>query len=383
MATIASPRSESPAANPVARIASPQIPHSPSMSGTPTSSVRPSIEIPVRTNSSSPSRQQQQQQNATPTPGPAGAQTQQRRNRAALRDYYNLKAKAQAPSGGGGGGGGGVPHSMSRTASIASNASDSTVTSSVAHPTNLETAALPAQLDDPAFDAEAHVSELLKTASLRDILRTESVLVSEIRTLDGERKALVYDNYSKLIKAVSTIAEMQKGMHKRGGGGAEYGQNQPRFGAAAAASLGRNAAPGPGLEGVERLGEKLDGLVSVVKELAPPPPAKTGREANDGTRNPPRRSNRELASQKEMVKWALEAPSRLQDLVARQENDEARREHDAVLEVLAQWKGVRGAEELRDKCAGIMKHVRRQRRASGGSDDDDDGEQEGSADDSD
>lgn len=363
MATITSPRSESPAANAVARITSPQIPHSPSIGGTPTSSVRPSIEIPVRASSSSPSLQQQQ--NATPTSGPAGTQTQQRRNRAALRDYYNLKAKAQAPSAAGGAGGG--AHSMSRTASIASNASDSTHQNAA----DTSSSTLPAQLDDPTFDAEAHVSELLKTASLRDILRTESVLVSEIRTLDGERKALVYDNYSKLIKAVGTIAEMQKGMHKRDGGG-DYGQHQARFGAAAA--LGRNAGPSPGLDGVERLGEKLDGLVSVVKELAPAPPAKIEGGAKDVTHNSQPRNNRELAAQKETVKWALDALSRLQGLVARQEHDEAWREHDTVLEVLAHWKGVRGVDELREKLASFMVNVRRQRRPSSNSDDDEEEE---------
>ncbi|KEF62965.1 uncharacterized protein A1O9_00940 [Exophiala aquamarina CBS 119918] len=382
MATITSPRSESPAANAVARITSPQIPPSPSISGTPASSVRPSIEIPVRANASSPSLQQQQQ-NATLTPGSTGTQTQQRRNRAALRDYYNLKAKAQAPSGASGGG----THSMSRTASIASNASGSTVTSSVlAHQNTADASSLglPAQLDDPTFDAEAHVAELLKTAGLRDILRTESVLVSEIRTLDGERKALVYDNYSKLIKAVGTIAEMQKGMHKRGGG-ADYAQHQARFGAAA---LGRSGGPSPGLEGVERLGEKLDGLVSVVKELAPAAPAEADGEPKDGTHGRLPRTNRELAAQKETVKWALDAPSRLQDLVARQEHDEARREYDAVLEALAHWKGVRGVDELRENCASVMVDVRRQWRRSSDSDDDDeegehDSDEEGDADDSD
>jgi hypothetical protein len=256
---------------------------------------------------------------------------------------------------------------MSRTASIASNASDSTMTSSATHQTpDSGSAALTAQLDDPSFDAEAHVSELLKTAGLRDILRTESVLVSEIRTLDGERKALVYDNYSKLIKAVGTIAEMQKGMHKRG---EYYGQQQDRFNPAVA--LGKSERQSLGLEGVERLGGKLDALVAVVKELAP---AKTEGEVKDG-RN---LRNSDLTRQKETVKWALAAPSRLQDLVTRQEHDEARREHEAVLEVLAHWKGVHGVDDLRTECARIMMNVRH---TSGHSDDEEHDSEEEDADD--
>jgi len=43
-------------------------------------------------------------------------------------------------------------------------------------------------------------------------MRVEAGLVSDIRTLDGEKKALVYDNYSKLIAATDTIRKMRTGM---------------------------------------------------------------------------------------------------------------------------------------------------------------------------
>lgn len=248
-------------------------------------------------------------------------------------------------------------HSVSRTASIASNASDYSTSMTAPDPSasaSSVSAALAAQLDDPSFDAEAHVAELLQQAGLRDILRTESVLVSEIRTLDGERKALVYDNYSKLIKAVGTIAEMQKGMHKggdRGYGAGGGGLQQDRFGAA----LGRNEKQRLGLEGVERLGEKLDALVTVVKELAPAAEVDSEAPAGRGRQQ----KNRDLKRQKETVRWALDAPSRLEEMVARQKHDEARRDYEAVLEVLAGFKNVRGVDELRSKCARIMVNVRR------------------------
>ncbi|KAK5045268.1 hypothetical protein LTR84_009374 [Exophiala bonariae] len=371
MATITSPRSESPAANPIPRITSPQIPHSPSIGGTPTSSVRPSIEIPVRGTTSSPSLQQ----------NGSGQQphTQQRRNRAALRDYYNLKAKGAPAGGGGGGNGAGSMHSVSRTASIASNASEysasGNATAEDRAASSSVSAQLAARLDDPAFDAEAHVAELLRSAGLRDILRTESVLVSEIRTLDGERKALVYDNYSKLIKAVGTIAEMQKGMHRgaeRGyaaAPGGFLGQQHDRLGAAAVGKGGNRQPQSLGLEGVERLGEKLEALVAVVKELAPAvvaaeAGARVGAEDQAGRSV---QKTRDLKRQKETVKWALDAPARLQDLVAKGEHDEAIKEHEAVFEVITRWKGVRGVDELRDKCANIMTGVKR---TSSHSDDD-------------
>lgn len=219
---------------------------------------------------------------------------------------------------------------MSRTASIASNASDSTITSSAPLP---DSSSLTAELDDPSFDADAYVSEMLKTAGLRDILRTESALVSEIRNLDGERKALVYDNYSKLIKAVGTIAEMQKGMHKK--------EEENRLGIALG---GRQKEQTPGLDGVEKLGEKFDGLLKVVKDLRP-------GEADDGKKL---LEAREKRKQKETVKWALDAPSRLQRMIDQGLRDEAARDYQSVTELLDKWTGVAGVDELRSKCAEIM-----------------------------
>lgn len=310
MATITSPRSESPA---IPRITSPT---TPSASGTPTSSVRPSFDTP-RSGAASPALLQQ---HGTPAPNPA-----QRRNRAALRDYYNLKAR-----GGGHAAGAGADYDLSRKTSVASNASDSTITSHTAN--NADSSSLTAQLDDPSFDADAYVSELLKTASLRDILKTESALVSEIRNLDGERKALVYDNYSKLIKAVGTIAEMQKGMHKR---------EPDRL-----TALGIHKDPEPGLDGVEKLGEKLDALLETVKQLGP------AQQREEDTKKLV--EAREKRRQRETVRWALDAPSRIQGMLSREDHERAEKEYHSVLRLLDQWKGVVGVDELRAKCEQVM-----------------------------
>ncbi|KAJ9611698.1 hypothetical protein H2200_004882 [Cladophialophora chaetospira] len=318
MATITSPRPD-----PIARITSPSIP---STSGTPTSSVRPSLDVPRASNVTSPVLQQ----NAAT--GPA---TAQRRNRAALRDYYNLKAKASPAVGGP------ERRDISRTASITSIGSDSTITSSTAVAESTFSS-LTAQLDDSSFDADAYVVELLKTASLRDILKIESALVSEIRTLDGERKALVYDNYSKLIKAVGTIAEMQKGMHKDA--------HQDRL----ASVLGKQNNQQPaGLDGVKEVGEKLDGLLKVMKELS------LGEKPKSVQVTGAARQNR----QKETVKWALDAPERLQRLLNEDRREEAENLHTSVLDLLRRWEGIDGVDELKHKCAEVM------RRQQGESDD--------------
>jgi vacuolar protein sorting-associated protein 51 len=110
--------------------------------------------------------------------------TSTRRNRAALRDYYNLK-----PS------------------SVAEDAPES-VTSPSSDRTHREQTILD-EVDREGFEAGAFVRGVLEREALEGVLRVENGLVSEIRGLDGERKALVYDNYSKLIRATETIRKVQ------------------------------------------------------------------------------------------------------------------------------------------------------------------------------
>ena len=50
--------------------------------------------------------------------------------------------------------------------------------------------------------------KLLEREGLEGVLKVENELVGEIRGLDGDRKALVYDNYSKLISATDTIKKV-------------------------------------------------------------------------------------------------------------------------------------------------------------------------------
>lgn len=111
-------------------------------------------------------------------PGPGPASGSLRRNRAALRDYYNLKPDQPTPS-------------------------------TTSEPPTAETEE--SELDKPDFDPPAYISHLLSTSGLEEVMRIEAGLVSDIRTLDGEKKALVYDNYSKLIAATDTIRKMRMG----------------------------------------------------------------------------------------------------------------------------------------------------------------------------
>uniref|UniRef100_L2FI13 Vacuolar protein sorting-associated protein 51 homolog n=1 Tax=Colletotrichum fructicola (strain Nara gc5) TaxID=1213859 RepID=L2FI13_COLFN len=176
MASIASPR-EPPA---LTRRVSAQ-PH------TPTSSTRPSLDAP-RSATSSPNPSSSATFGA---PGTAAAPSK-RANRAALREYYNLKKGTTTPS------------------LEVTDADD--VSSERGGGIAEHSEVTPSELDNASFDAEAYVRKALAENTLDDLLRVYTRVLGEIRALDAEKKALVYDNYSKLISATETIRKMRANM---------------------------------------------------------------------------------------------------------------------------------------------------------------------------
>ncbi|EAU38347.1 conserved hypothetical protein [Aspergillus terreus NIH2624] len=178
MSTLSSPR--------------PSIASSRAHSPTPASSRRPSLDT-LNTNVGGGL-------SASSTPSTARAVSPSlhtRRNRAALRDYYNLKPSAAEGPGA----------RRSRSIPRHTDAGD------LSNPSVVSTGT---ELDSPDFDPQRYVDHLLATSSLATVLKAENTLVGDIRTLDSERKALVYDNYSKLIRAVETIGKMRRSMDDRG-----------------------------------------------------------------------------------------------------------------------------------------------------------------------
>ncbi|KAI7704945.1 hypothetical protein KC322_g6479, partial [Hortaea werneckii] len=138
-------------------------------------SPRPSISLSSRRTSTSTDNTTRSTSTSRPA-GPGAGNV--RRNRAALRDYYGLKDAAPAD----------------------------------ARDTQAVEAEKESELDKADFDPEAYVQSLLANDGLEGVLRIETGLVGDIRSLDGEKKALVYDNYSKLIAATDTIRSMREKM---------------------------------------------------------------------------------------------------------------------------------------------------------------------------
>ncbi|KAI4287255.1 MAG: hypothetical protein L6R35_003486 [Caloplaca aegaea] len=216
-----------------------------------------------------------------------------RRNKTALRDYYNLKATVPAD---------------------ASNGQQ-----------RVEPDSLPevqqSELDAPGFDAEAYVAEVLGRESLQGLLKIESGLINEIRGLDGEKKALVYDNYSKLITATDTIRKMRTNM-------------DPLI------PTTSTLAPA-----ISHIAETATSLAESLQErssqgLGP-------EEQEDEVKLKKQR-------QRDTVRWVLAAPRRLRALVEGGRRSEAVEDWQEVRRLVEKWKGVDGAEEVKEQCLEIM-----------------------------
>lgn len=163
------------------------------------------------------------------------------------------------------------------------------------------------ELDKADFDPEAYVHSLLAKDGLEGVLRVESSLVGEIRSLDGEKKALVYDNYSKLIAATDTIRSMREKMDP----------------------LTQTST--------------LTGDIGRISE--------TAASLSDQLRAPASNQEaRKKMSQQQTVRWVLNAPFRLRQMVQDGRKADAEREWVEVSALLEKWQAIPGADKVRQEC---------------------------------
>ncbi|KAG9192462.1 hypothetical protein G6011_11196 [Alternaria panax] len=230
-----------------------------------------------------------------------------RRNRAALREFYGLNN---------------APRDATPDARISEEPSRTQL-----GPEEDETLT---ELDTADFNAQAFVESLLAKEGLKGVLKVEADLVSQIRNLDSDRKSLVYDNYSKLLSATSTIRRMRGNMDPLAPTTHTLGPAISHI-AETAASLSYS------LQDSHQSKEEGLGINIRVKQ----------DERDKPDVNKKRR-------QQDTVRWVLDTPRRLQDLIDRDQDEDAEKEWQDVSRILDKWKGVAGVQELRDKCEAIM-----------------------------
>ena len=64
-------------------------------------------------------------------------------------------------------------------------------------------------IDGENFDVDVYLNNLLKTETLPNLLKRSEELRKETRTLDSDMQNMVYENYSKFIRATDTIRTMK------------------------------------------------------------------------------------------------------------------------------------------------------------------------------
>lgn len=147
--------------------------------------------------------------------------------------------------------------------------------------------------------------------------------MGDIRTLDSERKGLVYDNYSKLIRAVETIGKMRRSMDERG----------------APLTMTKTLAPA-----IAFVAESAGTLIQEGEEQR-----RRMKETKASSEESIRRK-----VEKETVKWVLAAPDRLSKFLKEGKREEAEKDWVEVRRLLEKWDGVKGVSEIRDACETVM-----------------------------
>ena len=269
------------------------------------SSQRTSLETSTRSSVvSSPALQ--------PSNIPPAQPAQARRNRAALRDYYGLKNPP-------------VQHHDGRNDNV----------QAPLHPAEGHIA--DSELDAQGFDAQNHVKELFEQERLEGVLKAEASLVSEIKSLDGDRKALVYDNYSKLITATDTIRRMRANMDPL-------------------TPTTSTLAPA-----ISHIAGTAEGLASMTTERVADREGKGkefGGQSSTDERHTKTGSVNRLKRRNEVdtVRWVLGAPIRYQGAVDQGRRPCEEKDWQEVRSLLESWhiRGVRGAQEIIKECESIF-----------------------------
>jgi len=174
------------------------------------------------------------------------------------------------------------------------------------------------ELDKPDFDAESYVLSLLAREGLESVLKVEAGLVGEVRGLDGEKKALVYDNYSKLIAATETIRSMREKMDPM---------------------TPTTSTLKPAIGHIAETAATLSG------ELRKQHGASGGLE---------RQEVKSKQEQQKSVRWVLDAPERLRRTIADGHKSEADADWEEVSKLLNKWQNVKGVDAVRQACLEAM-----------------------------
>ncbi|KAJ4340606.1 hypothetical protein N0V85_009871, partial [Neurospora sp. IMI 360204] len=192
-------------------------------------------------------------------------------------------------------------------------------------------------LDSPDFSAQPYLSELLQSSTLAELLKTYARILSEIRALDAEKKALVYDNYSKLISATETIRKMRTSMFDSNSSTAD---KLDPMASTLDAVLGKVYELASGIRGElrQRLSEGGGDENAAERrrktEQLPDRDLLEGIEDEEEQRSRKERRDRT----RELAREVVRVPERLRGLMKQGKKEEAAREWEMPRRLLERWK---------------------------------------------
>lgn len=237
--------------------------------------------------------------------------------RNALREFYKLQQPAADPD------------SSLIASSVISSArtSISDITSVVGEEDfEAEERRLEAKFEAGSFDAEEIARDILSSRGsgsrvLKDLLKKENSLLQSIRVLQSEQKALVYNNYSRLIAVSETLAKMKDGNldKKTDEISIVIGDEQ------------ETAQP------IEKTRAKLPGLI---------------QEISTASRDLKMDGVGDKVGAKQVAQWLLNTPKEVEQLEG-QERDKRIDESLKVLELWMERSRVGGLEELKGRIEGL------------------------------
>ncbi|CAN6673005.1 hypothetical protein TRVA0_047S00892 [Trichomonascus vanleenenianus] len=219
-----------------------------------------------------------------------------------LREFYKLQESKQEAS-------------VAKTPTIADSVPSSSSSSSLDDEAETSSA-----LDEVA-DADAFVKQVLAESDTRELLKQENTVVEELRTLESEQKALVYNNYNKLITASATLQGM-----------ASRQQDNAR--------------------------EDLIGNLSRISDISKRLPRLQSTEDDSG----------ELTTKlnvRHAARWVLTIEKKLGLLIAQNKRDEAILQGQQAIKLFDSWidsspegdKEIKELSIIRDRCQTILREI--------------------------
>jgi len=176
------------------------------------------------------------------------------------------------------------------------------------------------EMDREGFDGEAYVRGVLESQSLGELLKTYNRVLTDIRALDAEKKALVYDNYSKLIAATETIRMMRASMDPLN-------------------PMASTLDPA-----IAHIYERANTIKSELRDSMSETQRANAEMGEEGKAKTAMKTKTRL-----IVNRVLNTPEKLRELVAEGNIEEAKEEWEAPLSLLQRWKeqGV-GGDDVQD-----------------------------------